>query len=408
MQRWIMHVDMDAFYASIEQRDDPRLRGRPVVVGALPGGRGVVATCSYEARRYGIRSAMPIAEAYKRCPGATYLRPRMAHYAAVSRHIRAVFDGISPLVEPVSIDEAFVDVSGLERLIGPPAAIGARVKADIDAAVGLSASVGIGPNRLIAKLASEHRKPDALTVVGPDALRDFLDPLPVSALRGVGPRTLVRVRRLGIETVADLRRRPVDMLQAQLGARLAMDLHRQAHGLASAEVVADATRKSISKETTFSSDQRSRGLLHDTLAELAAAVVQTARAEGVVGRVVTLKIRFAGFDTYTRQRRLTQPTDSARVLLAEGRALLEQAGLPDKPVRLIGIGLSALQPPQALQADLFDAPDALARDSRLGHTLDAVNARFGDGALRLGLHRDTQPRQQTADLPAPAAEPDAD
>ena len=225
-QRWIMHLDMDAFYAAVEQRDDPTLRGRPVVVGAQPGGRGVVATCSYEARTFGIRSAMPINEAHRRCPQVVFIRPRMAHYTAVARQIREVMAAYSPLVEPASIDEAYLDVSGLERLIGPPETIGQRIKADIRAAVGLTASVGIGPNRLVAKIASDFAKPDGLTVVHPERVLDFLGAQRVGVLRGLGAKTLPKLTRLGIGTVADLRRLSREQLQALVGARFAVDLTR--------------------------------------------------------------------------------------------------------------------------------------------------------------------------------------
>jgi DNA polymerase-4 len=380
-----MHVDMDAFYAAVEQRDDPALRGRPVVVGARPGGRGVVATCSYEARRFGIRSAMPIGEAYRRCPDAVYLRPRMAHYAAVSRRIRQVFAEVSPRVEPVSIDEAFLDVTGLDRLIGPPPVIGQRVKDLIREAVALTASVGIGPNRLIAKLASDYHKPDGLTVVAPAQVQSFLDPQPVSVLRGVGPRTLPRLQRLGIRTVADLRRQPPAALQGAVGANQTRHLLEQAHGLAAAEVYPDTARKSISKETTFGTDQTEPALLHATLRDLAAEVAATARRERVAGGVVTLKVRYQGFETHGRQRRLVEPTDSETVLLAQAWSLFEHGRLPRRPVRLIGVGLAQLGPPVPHQPDLFEAAAADGRDRRLAATLDAVNARFGDGVLRRGV-----------------------
>ena len=265
-QRWIMHLDMDAFYAAVEQRDDPRLRGRPVVVGAQPGGRGVVATCSYEARTFGIRSAMPINEAYRRCPQAAFIRPRMDHYTAVARQIREVMAAYSPLVEPASIDEAYLDVSGLDRLIGPPETIGSRIKADIRTTVGLTASVGIGPNRLVAKIASEFAKPDGLTVVPPERVLDFLGAQPVGVLRGLGAKTLPKLTRVSIGTVADLRRLSLEQLQALVGARAAVDLYQQARGIASDRVGDGAGRKSLSKETTFGTDVGDPRLLRDTLA----------------------------------------------------------------------------------------------------------------------------------------------
>ena len=200
MTRLIMHVDLDAFYAAVEQRDHPEWHGLPLVVGASPGGRGVVATCSYEARRYGVHSAMPISEAACRLPPETvYVRPDMARYARVSRQIMAALEALSPVVEQVSIDEAYLDVSGLEGLIGPPELIGQRAKSSIRDAVGLTASVGLGPNRLIAKLASDYRKPDGLTVIQAEQVRDFLDPMPLGVLRGVGAKTAPRLQRLGLE-----------------------------------------------------------------------------------------------------------------------------------------------------------------------------------------------------------------
>ena len=385
MQRRIMHVDMDAFYASVEQRDDPALHGRAVIVGALPGGRGVVAACSYEARRFGVHSAMPVGEAYRRCPDAVYLRPRMAHYAAVSRQIRHILDEISPLVEAVSIDEAYLDLTGLDRLMGPPALVGARVKQLIRDRVGLSASVGIGPNRLVAKLASDHRKPDGLTVVAPEDVQGFLDPLPVASLRGVGERTLPLLHRLGIRSVRDLRGCSLVVLQEALGARTARALHAQAHGIGSAEVIADAARKSISRETTFAEDQTDPAMLLATLAGLAQEVAGTARRQHLAGRVVRLKVRYSGFETHTRQQALAAPTACERELFVRGRALLERGRLPAKPVRLIGIGLCSLRAPEQTQPDLFDGPDQATRDSRIASTMDAVNARFGTGALRFGV-----------------------
>lgn len=395
IQRWIMHLDMDAFYAAVEQRDDPMLRGRPVVVGAQPGGRGVVATCSYEARRFGIRSAMPISEAYRRCPQAAFVRPWMEHYTTVAGQIQEVMAAYSPLMEPASIDEAYLDVSGLELLIGPPEIIGRRIKADIRAAVGLTASAGLGPNRLVAKIASAFAKPDGLTVVPPEQVLDFLGAQPVDVLRGLGAKTLPKLASLGIHTVADLRRLSLEQLQALVGARAAISLHQQARGIASDRVGDGAGRKSLSKETTFATDVSDSRLLRATLAGLAAQVARLARAEGLAGQTVTLKIRFQGFETHSRQQRLDHPSQDDRTLFATAWSLYENAHLPRKPVRLIGLGISELGPPQAVQQDLFDggpnrALDS-ARDRNLNATLDRVNARFGPGALRRGGVRGSQP-----------------
>ncbi len=387
--RWIMHLDMDAFYAAVEQRDDPALRGRPVVVGAQPGGRGVVATCSYEARRFGIRSAMPIAEAHRRCPDAVYLRPRMAHYREVARRIQAVMAAYAPVVEPISIDEAFLDVSGLGLLIGPLETVGRRIKDAIHAAVGLTASVGIGPNRLVAKIASDFGKPDGLVVVPPEEVLDFLGPQPVGVLRGVGPRTLPRLERLGLRTVADLRHWSLAQLQAQLGARVATSLHQQARGIASDRVGDPRPRKSLSKETTFAQDVADPAVLRGTLRDLAAEVAAAARQEGLAGRTLTLKIRFGGFETHTRQRRLDRRSDDGRTLFAAAWSLYEAGRWEGMPVRLIGLGIADLGAPDSVQPDLFDSgaqrPVDNARERRLAATLDRIRARFGADALRRGM-----------------------
>ena len=311
MPRLIMHVDLDAFFAAIEQRDNPQWRGLPLVVGAEPGRRGVVATCSYEARRYGVHSAMPISEAARRLPPETvYVRPSMERYAGVSRQIMEVLGTLAPVVEKISIDEAYLDVTGLERLVGPPEVIGRRAKAAIRKAVGLTASVGIGPNRLIAKLASDAQKPDGLTVVPSEQVSAFLDPMPLSVLRGVGVKTAPRLERLGLKTVGDVRRLSLEELRRHLGARAGTQVHLQARGIADDQVHAASERKSISKETTFAEDVSDATILKDTLRWAAQEVGYLARHEGRKGVVVTLKIRFRPFETHTRSRTLRLPTEN--------------------------------------------------------------------------------------------------
>lgn len=386
-QRWIGHADLDAFYASVEQRDCPEYRDQAVVVGALPGHRGVVAAANYQARAFGIRSAMPIAEAYRRCPDAVYLRPEMAKYIRVSQEIFQTLGTLTPVVEPVSIDEAYLDLTGLERLLGPPKDIGREIKRRIFEGTGLRASVGIGPNRLIAKLASEHGKPDGLMVVHPDEVLDFLAPMPVATLRGVGRQTQKIFSRLGIETVSQLRAIPLQYLEEQLGKKAAASFRDQALGIASAEVVPGRGRKSISKETTFEEDVRNQDILHDVLRGLAAEVAATARGENLSGSVVTLKIRFVGFETHTRQRTIPVPTHDERVILREAWALFLRGDLPRKPVRLIGVGISAWQQAESQQVDLFDQPRERARDQRLLETIDRAADRFGKGILQLGYKR---------------------
>ena len=386
VQRWVGHADLDAFYASVEQRDCPEYRDRPVVVGALPGHRGVVAAANYRARAFGIHSAMPIAEAYRRCPDAVYLRPDMAKYLRVSREIFQILGTITPVIEPVSVDEAYLDLTGLEKLLGSPEAIGTEIKHRILEGTGLSASVGIGPNRLIAKLGSEHRKPDGLMVVFPDEVLDFLAPMPVANLRGLGRQTQKIFSRLGIGTVAQLRAVPLRTLEEHLGTKAATSFQQQALGIASAEVVPDRGRKSISKETTFEEDVREHDILRMVLHNLAAEVAATARREQLSGAVVTLKIRFTGFETHTRQHKLPIPTHDERVILREAWSLFLNGNLPRRPVRLIGVGISNWQQVESepTQADLFDQPQDSEKDDRLLQTLDRVAERFGKGKLQLG------------------------
>ncbi|WP_428635058.1 DNA polymerase IV [Sedimenticola sp.] len=383
--KWIMHVDMDAFFASVEQRDRPECRGRPVVVGAQPGSRGVVATCSYEARAFGIRSAMPISEAFRRCPDAVYLKPDIARYVEASQQVMALLETISPVVEPVSVDEAYLDITGLERLYGAPAAIAKRVKDRIRQDVGLGCSVGIGHNRLIAKLASEYRKPDGMTVVLPERVEGFLDPMPPSNLRGVGPQTLKTVQRLGIQTVKQLRGMSRELLNGYFGEKMAGSLYRQARGLASDQVGERGARQSISKETTFNQDVTDRDHLRSTLRALASEVGYSLRKAGLKGRVVTLKIRLAGFETHTRQRRLAVPGDSDSGLFKVAWDLLEAAVFFEKPIRLIGIGVSGWDADEPVNLDLFTSSEADTRERQLYSVLDSAAERFGKGKLSFGV-----------------------
>ena len=380
-------MDLDAFFASCEQRDQPEYTGRPVIVGALPGHRGVVAAASYEARKFGIHSAMPISEAYRRCPDGVYLRPDIDKYRRASRQAFQTLEAITPTVEAASIDEAYLDVSGLKKLMGTPETIGREIKRCILAETGLTASVGIGPNRLIAKLGSEHRKPDGLTVVPPDQVLDFLAPMPVSNLRGLGRQTQKVFTRLGIRTVVQLRAFPLTLLEQHLGKKAALSFHRQAVGIASDEVVPGRVRKSISKETTFETDVRDHAVLHDTLRELAADVARTARLESLSGSVVTLKIRFKGFETYTRQHKQPAPTQDERDILKMAWQLFQGGNLPDKSVRLIGVGISNWEKDQPAQADLFDQPKQRKDNQRVLKTIDDVTEKFGKGMLGVGVSR---------------------
>jgi DNA polymerase-4 len=316
-----------------------------------------------------------------------YLRPDMEKYRRYSQQVFRILETITPVVEAASIDEAYLDVSGLEKLSGTPETIGREIRQRIHAGTGLTASVGIGPNRLLAKLGSEHDKPDGLTVIHPEQVLDFLAPMPVSNLRGLGKQTLKIFNRLGIGTVAQLRAIPLERLEQHLGARAAASFHRQAFGIASDLVFPDQHRKSISKETTFEADIRDKALLHDTLRRLAADVARTARRENLSGSVVTLKVRFAGFDTHTRQCKRSAPTSDEREMLKTAWQLFLDGKLPDKPVRLIGIGISGWENKQPAQADLFEQPEQQQDDKRLLKTIDAVTEKFGKGLLQVGVSR---------------------
>jgi len=378
-------MDLDAFFASCEQLEHPEYQGRAVVVGARPGHRGVVAAASYEARRFGIHSAMPIAEALRRCPDAVFLRPDMENYRRYSQQVFQILETLAPVVEAASIDEAYLDVSGLDKLHATVEMIGHQIKQRILDGTGLTASVGIGPNRLIAKLGSEHHKPDGLTVVAPAQVLDFLAPMPVSNLRGLGQQTDKIFSRIGIRTVAQLRDVPLSQLQQHLGNKAAASFHRQAFGIASDQVLPEQRRKSISKETTFETDVRDHTVLHNTLLRLAADVARTARRERLSGSVVTLKIRFEGFETCTRQYTRTTPTHDERDMLKTAWRLFLDSKLPDKPVRLIGIGISGWEQDQPAQADLFDQPGQQQYNQRLLETIDAVTGKFGKHLLQLGV-----------------------
>ena len=390
MSPLVMHVDLDAFYAAVEQRDHPAWRGLPVVVGATPGKRGVVATCSYEARRYGVHSAMPISEAARRLPPqAVYVRPDMQRYSRVSAAVMSALRDISPVVEPVSIDEAYLDISGLGQLIGPSEVIGRQAKAAIENTVGLTASVGIGPNRLIAKLASDSQKPNGLTVVSAERVNAFLDPMPLAVLRGVGAKTAPRLERLGLTTVGDVRRLALEVLRRELGARAGTAVHQQAHGIADDRVYPAAERQSISKETTFGEDVTDAAVLRNTLRWAAQEVCYLARHAGNAGSLVTLKVRLHPFETHTRSRALAAASTDDLLIFRTAWELFQAGCWAGRPVRLIGVGLSGWQREQ-VQRDLFadaDAKQPPSEQDRLHQTLDAIRDKFGKAVIQRGLYR---------------------
>lgn len=381
-ERTILHVDMDAFYASIEQRDDPSLRGRPVVVGGGEN-RGVVAAASYEVRRFGVRSAMPMAEAQRRCPDLVRVRPRMRHYQAVSREIFAIFRDFTPVVEGLSLDEAFLDVSASAKLFGDGERIGRAIKARILEQTSLTASVGVAANKLVAKIASDLDKPDGLVVVPPADHERRLDPLPVGVIPGIGPQTRRKLDALGIVTVGDLRRAPARDLEAVFG-RYAARTRDRAAGIDHRPVVAERREKSISAEETFDTDLDSAAEIDRELLRLTERTAGRLRRAALAAGTLVVKIREPDFTTVTRQRRLAPPSAATERLYAVARDIVRdwRADTGGARIRLLGVGAAALCP--AGQRDLFDdlpRESAAPSDKAIDRTIDDIRQRFGDGSV---------------------------
>ncbi|MFQ5827761.1 MAG: DNA polymerase IV [Candidatus Methylomirabilia bacterium] len=374
--RTIIHVDMDAFYASVEQRDRPESRGRPVIVGADPRGRGVVSAASYEARRFGVHSAMPISRAVRLCPDAVFLPVDMEKYLRVSGEVMAILHDYSPLVEPISVDEAFVDVTGTERLFGPGVEVGRAIKRRIREELSLTASAGVAPNKFLAKLASDLRKPDGLVEVRPGEEAAFLRDLPIERLWGVGAATAEELRRMGIETIGRLALTSASVLRKRFGKAGAL-LRELALGKDDRPVEPSVPPKSMGAEETFPEDHRDLERLHQTLRAQAERVAHELRHEGFVGRTVTLKLRFADFRTIRRSR-TGEPTQDGLEIFRRARDLLGQTTLAG-PVRLIGISVSGLSLSAGQQLGLF--PEPAARRTRLGQAVDRLAQRFGDRAV---------------------------
>ncbi|MCI0548180.1 MAG: DNA polymerase IV [Candidatus Rokubacteria bacterium] len=374
--RTVLHVDMDAFYASVEQRDRPELRGQPVIVGAAPGHRGVVAAASYEARGFGVHSAMPISRAVRLCPDGVYLPVDMAKYARVSREIMAILAAFTPVLEPVSVDEAFLDVTASRRLLGDGADIARAIKARLQREVGLTASVGVAASKFVAKVASDLEKPDGLVLVPLGREADFLAPLPVTRLWGVGRVTATHLEARGIRTIGQLAHIPIRDLVAAFGSAgpALLDL---AHGRDDRPVEPGAPPRSMGAEETFGRDVHEVARLEAALREQAERVARELRAEGYAARTVTLKLRFADFTTITR-RHATEPTQDGLRLYQESRALLARVRLV-QPVRLIGLSAGALGPAAHGQLSLLD-PAAVRRE-RLARVLDDLARQFGGGAV---------------------------
>lgn len=375
----VLHVDMDAFFASVEVRRRPELRGQPVIVGGT-GPRGVVSAASYQAREYGVHSAMPTARARRLCPHGVYLPPDFDAYAEASRAVMAIFSDITPLVEPLSLDEAFLDVAGCRRRLGPPGQVARLIRRRIAGEQGLTASVGVAPTKFVAKLASTQAKPDGLVVVPAGAVLDFLHPLPVSALWGVGERTAETLRRLGMRTVADIAHAPAASLRSALGDAAGHHVYELAAGRDPRRVSPESVDKSVGAETTFDVDVADPMVVRRTMLALAGKVTARLRRAGLVGRTVVIKVRFADFRTVTRSRTVSSPTDVTREVFDLAWGLYE-ALKPGERIRLIGVRTENLLP--AAQASLQPALDAKEQGWReADHAADAARERFGAGAIR--------------------------
>ena len=380
--RHIIHADMDGFFAAIEQLDRTDLRGKPVLVGGDPQGRGVVSTASYEARRFGCHSAMSMAKAIQLCPQAVIVRPRITRYTEVSQQVFDVFEQFTPLVESLSIDEAFLDVTGSIRLLGPPEVIAAQLKQEINERTGLTASVGVASNKFLAKLASDQRKPDGLFIVPQDGICDFLNPLPISRMWGVGKAALPRLNRIAIHTFGDALRLSKAEWQKLFGEQGDRFWHL-VRGFDDRPVVPDRAAKSISHEVTFPIDITDLDHLRAVVLNQTDHVAHRLRRHGLAARTLTLKIRSADFTTITRRATVRDPTDETDVLwqLASNLFTAWERHHPP-PVRLIGVGVSQFTSCGDRQLGLFDEPN---HDSQaLDQAVDAIRDRFGDQAIRRG------------------------
>ena len=380
----IIHVDMDAFYASVEEREAPELKGKPLVVAGAPESRGVVAAANYAARKFGVRSAMPTSQAMDKCKRLIIIPPRGELYAQVSRQIRAIFIRYTPLIEPLSLDEAFLDPAGSEKLHGDAIAIGRKIKTAIQAELNLVASVGIAPNKFLAKLASDQDKPDGFTVIHADEVQTFLDSLAVTRISGVGKVTYSQLRRFGIMTIADLRKVPSATLDQRFG-KYGQRLWNLARGIDKRAVISESETKSVSHETTFPLDIIKLQELEASMMLLCESVATRLRKNALQGRTITIKIRFAGFKTITRSQSLITRTFDTDMIWQTAKSLLQQElKARDFSVRLIGLGVSGFTPRHPTQTDLFASNQNPRELSEMDQLADKINQKFGDRTLQRG------------------------
>jgi DNA polymerase IV len=379
-QREIIHLDMDAFYASVEVLDQPELRGRPVIVGGSSV-RGVVSAASYEARRFGVHSAMPIVTARRLCPEGVFLPVRMGRYREISDRIMAIFEQFTPLVEPLSLDEAFLDVTGSRPLFGAASEIAGTIKKLVRKETGLTVSAGVASSKLVAKIASDLEKPDGLTIVPPGGERDFLAGLAIAKLWGVGRMTQETLRLMGVHTIGDITRLPLSMLASRFGKH-GLHLHQSARGIDEREVTPEREMKSVGHEETFETDLRDKRDLERELLALAVRVGRRLRRYGMQGRTITLKVKFFDFKQVTRSQTLAAATDDEREIFHQARQLLAKTEAGRKPVRLLGVSLANFASGKAArQMDLFGGAQANDKREGLHRAVDAISSKYGSRSI---------------------------
>lgn len=380
-ERYIAHVDMDAFFASIEQRDNPALKGKPVIVGADPKkgkGRGVVSACSYEARRFGVHSAMPISIAYRQCPAGAFLPVDMKRYSAVSRRIYGILCDFTPEIQPVSIDEAFLNITGSYRIFGTPQKTCLLIKSRIKNETSLTASIGLAPTKMAAKIASDLQKPDGMVEVNAENLLDFLRPLDISRLWGLGRKTETVLKGLGINTIGDLAKRDAAEMERLFG-RNGLHILQLANGIDDSEVETDIDAKSVSNELTFEEDTADKSKVEAALMSLCEKVSNRLRREGLKGRTITLKIRLEGFYTYTRSVTIANATNYVDVIYGHIKILCGKFNADKKKIRLLGVRISNLMP-SYLKDDLF-GKDSDSKMEKVHSAVDKIKEKFGTDSI---------------------------
>ncbi len=382
----IMHIDMDAFFAAVEQLDNPELMGKPVIVGGVGlNDRGVVSTASYEARKYGVHSAMPVVEARRLCPDGIYLPGRHKRYRELSREIHRIFCRYTPLVEKISIDEAFLDLSGCHRLFGSSLEIGREIKESIREETGLTASVGLASNKFLAKLASDLGKPDGFFVIKEDRIDEILESLPIGKLWGVGKKTEAALKNKGIDSVKKLKKISLVELEAMFG-KMGKQLYYLARGIDRRRVEPGNRAKSISHEETFSRNLTDKDKIYASLLEMSEKVSRRMRKNGFKGSTVFVKVRYDDFSTYTRRVTLNNPITGTNILYQTGRGLINKHKLLKRPIRLLGIGIGNLSRNQNIQLSLFS--DRLTEEE-LTKTIDGIKDRFGDNSITRARNLDS-------------------